>query len=344
VARALAPARRARAAPRPADARPAVPQASSLAPDDGSYAPPPSYPPTAPTAAPGDTSVSEKAAAVFRSAWARLEARLGDRLAAPREIVYLMGAPGEGGGWGETGERGEEVPAAPPDPPAPPGSGKSANRQWILDTRGLTRCITMSGLLASNPAIVRLMAAGDLVPDALVCDALLAAVCDPDADPAGLLVDGFPRTGLQTELLKALHDKLAALHAASADTASEWRFPRPSFKVVVLYVDQDISIARQLSRARTAATHNARVLDAGVGELHAVRPTDVDAKLCARRYSIYRQHFNTICRLKSETRDERGRGGPARAPPQPARPRPRPATRPHRPPARQLPRGHRAAL
>ena len=180
-----------------------------------------------------------------------------------------------------------------------PGSGKSANRQWILESRGLTRCATMSSLLESNPAIVQLMAAGELVPDSLVCDALLASVCDPDADPAGLLVDGFPRTALQVDLLKLLHDRAAALHVAHADTADEWRFPRPSFKVVVLYVDQDISIARQLSRARQAATHNARVLDAGVGELHDVRATDADARLAARRYAIYKAHFGTIVKLKN---------------------------------------------
>lgn len=216
--------------------------------------------------------MSEKAAAVFKAAWSRLEKRLGDRLACPREIVFLMGAP---------------------------GSGKSANRGWILETRGLTRCVTMSTLLESNPAIVSLMAAGELVPDSLVADALLASVCDPDADPAGLLVDGFPRTALQVDLLKLLHDWLATLHVAHADTADEWRFPRPSFKVVVLYVDQDISIARQMSRARIAATHNARVLDAGVGELHDVRATDADAKLATRRYSIFRSNFGTVVKLKN---------------------------------------------
>lgn len=166
--------------------------------EDDAYTPP--CPPTAPSAAPGDTSVSEKAAAVFQAAWTRLEKRLGDRLACPREIVFLMGAP---------------------------GSGKSANRGWILETRGLTRCVTMSALLESNPAIVELMAAGELVPDSLVADALLASVCDPDADPAGLLVDGFPRTALQVDLLKLLHDKCAALHVKFADTSDEWRFPRP---------------------------------------------------------------------------------------------------------------------
>ena len=110
------------------------------------------------------------------------------------------------------------------------------------------------------------MAAGELVPDEMVADALLETVFDPDADPAGVLVDGFPRTALQVDLLKLLHDKVEELHefhAAAADakakkaaaarrragegggasiydaedspfSSSEERWPRHSFKVVVL--------------------------------------------------------------------------------------------------------------
>lgn len=64
-----------------------------------------------------------------------------------------------------------------------------------------------------------------------VIDALLETIFDPDADSAGLVIDGFPRTALQVELLKLLYDKLMSLHVQYADTADEWRFPRPSFKV-----------------------------------------------------------------------------------------------------------------
>ena len=64
-----------------------------------------------------------------------------------------------------------------------------------------------------------------------VGDALLDTIFDPDADSAGLVIDGFPRTALQVELLKLLYDKMMALHVEYADTPDEWRFPRPSFKV-----------------------------------------------------------------------------------------------------------------
>lgn len=240
-------------------------------------------------AAEEDPKVSERAKAVFSAAWARLEARHGDRLRAPREQIYLMGAP---------------------------GSGKGTNTVFILESRGLTRAVTMSSLLQSDPRIAAAMAAGELVPDEMVADALLETVFDPDADPAGVLVDGFPRTALQVDLLKLLHDKVEELHELHAAAAAakakagdpsslkydpdsaEARWPRPSFKVVVLYVDQAESVRRQLARARLAATHNARVLDAGAGQLVDVRATDVDEALCKRRYAVFKQHYSTVLRLR----------------------------------------------
>ena len=58
------------------------------------------------------------------------------------------------------------------------------------------------------------------------------------------------------DLLKLLHDRMLALHLKHADTAEEWRFPRPSFKVVVLYVEQEESVRRQMSRAAATSVHN----------------------------------------------------------------------------------------
>ena len=59
----------------------------------------------------------------------------------PKEIVWLNGAP---------------------------GSGKGANTPFILESRGLTRAVTMSSLLERHPGIRELMEAGELVPDTMV--------------------------------------------------------------------------------------------------------------------------------------------------------------------------------
>jgi hypothetical protein len=54
-------------------------------------------------------------------------------------------------------------------------------------------------------------------------------------------------------------------------------------KVVVLYIDEETSIRRQLTRARVASAHNRRVLDAGAGTFHEERATDLDVEKCRKR-------------------------------------------------------------
>ena len=58
--------------------------------------------------------------------------------------------------------------------------------------------------------------------------------------------------------------------------------------MVVLYVEQEESVRRQLNRAQLAAKHNTRVLDAGAGDLWELRPTDVDDAKCRRRYDVFK--------------------------------------------------------
>lgn len=72
---------------------------------------------------------------------------------------------------------------------------------------------------------------------------------------------------MQVDFLKLLHDKVQELHVSFAHTQHRNQFPRPLFKVVMLYVDEENSILRQLERAKLASVHNKRVLDAGAGQL-----------------------------------------------------------------------------
>jgi hypothetical protein len=69
-------------------------------------------------------------------------------------------------------------------------------------------------------------------------------------------------------------------------------------QVVMLYVDEDTSINRQLQRAVAAQAHNKRVVDAGLGEqqLHEERSTDVLPEKARKRYTIFRQHYSAILR------------------------------------------------
>lgn len=62
-------------------------------------------------------------------------------------------------------------------------------------------------------------------------------------------------------------------------------------QVVVLYVDEETSIKRQLQRARVASLHNRRVLDAGAGHFFEERSTDTDIDKCRKRYAIFKTHY-----------------------------------------------------
>mmetsp|Transcript_14214 Transcript_14214/g.33636 ORF Transcript_14214/g.33636 Transcript_14214/m.33636 type:complete len:336 (-) Transcript_14214:176-1183(-) len=179
----------------------------------------------------------------------------------PREIVWLNGAP---------------------------GSGKGANTDFILEIRGLKRAVTVSQLLDDHPESKWLKEEGKLVPDEVVVEALLKAVLNPDSnDGVGILVDGFPRTALQVDAVQELYKKLLCLHDEHRGTPSEDMFPRPSFKVVTLYVDEQTSIERQVFRAKKALAQKRRMSDAG--ELRAVRSaraTDLDIASAVQRYEV----------------------------------------------------------
>ncbi len=217
--------------------------------------------------------ISMQAHVNFEASWKKMEQRLGDTYVCPREIVWLNGAP---------------------------GSGKGTNIPFILKTRGMSRAVGMSQLLDSSPEIREMIDRAELVPDVLVLDALLDAVLNPDLnDGAGLVIDGFPRTATQVDFVKLLYDKLIQLYHKNADGPDEWRFPRPSFKVVILYVDEEESVRRQSQRAKLASLHNQRALDAGTGDVWNVRTTDISEALCRRRYQVFKAHYSTILRLKS---------------------------------------------
>ncbi|KAK2079296.1 hypothetical protein QBZ16_002987 [Prototheca wickerhamii] len=216
--------------------------------------------------------VSLKAQLLFESAWRRMEDRLRDSYVCPGEVVWLNGAP---------------------------GSGKGTNMPFIMKSRGLSRSVGMSQLLDGTPEIKEFIERGELVPDAMVLDALLDALLNPASnDGAGLVIDGFPRTALQVDFVKLLHDRLQSLSSAHADAEDAWRFPRPSFKVVILYVDEEESLRRQMNRAKQAHLHNKRVQDAGAGDVWDVRTTDINEQLCRRRYKVFKMHYQTILRLK----------------------------------------------
>jgi adenylate kinase len=166
----------------------------------------------------------------------------------PKEIIWLMGAP---------------------------GSGKGTHTPAILKSRGITNPpISMSSLL-STPECKEQINKGLMISDGKVVENLLHALldCEPEV---GVLVDGFPRSEAQVECLKLFHERMHELRREFKHTPLKDFFPRPTFRICVLYVDEEISVSRQLKRGQLIKEHNAQVLRSGKGEIQEERVTDFD--------------------------------------------------------------------
>ena len=229
------------------------------------------------------------ASALFDASWRRLVAKVreeGRQLRAPREVVWLNGAP---------------------------GSGKGANTPFIIRSRPVKmKAVSMSQVVSSLPSAKDAINTGALVPDAPILDSLLESLMTPppqsrEGEPYGVLVDGFPRTPLQVDCVKLLHDKLmdvSARHALLPASAGGYRFPRPRFRCVILYVDEQTSVDRQLHRGRQAAVKSQRAIDAIDGQAEQLpdymrpRSTDTSEVAARRRYATFKEHYATLLRLK----------------------------------------------
>jgi adenylate kinase len=199
---------------------------------------------------------------IFGSAWQGLENEFGrENLRFAKEIILLGGAP---------------------------GAGKGTNTAFITKARGLT-CppIVMSALLDS-PEAKRLKDAGNMVGDREVVSLLLRELMKPIYRD-GVILDGFPRTQVQVECLKLLVNKMHALRREFFNSPLSIHFRQPTIHIMVLFVDEKESIARQLKRGRETRIHNEEVQRTGVGDLWEDRPTDHDEALAQRRYRVFKE-------------------------------------------------------
>lgn len=199
---------------------------------------------------------------IFDAAWRQLETELGrENMRFPKEILLLGGAP---------------------------GAGKGTNTAFISKVRGLTcRPIVMSALLDS-PEARALKNAGNMVGDREVVGLLLRELLRAEYQD-GVILDGFPRTNVQVECLKLLVDQMHALRREFYNTPLRIYFRQPTIHIMVLFVDEKESVARQLKRGRETRA----MLEAGTrlanGELPEDRPTDHDEALARRRYRVFKE-------------------------------------------------------
>ncbi len=199
---------------------------------------------------------------IFSSVWQDLEADFGrENLRFPKEIILLGGAP---------------------------GAGKGTNTAFIAKSRGLTCGPIVISALLDSPEARALKNAGNMVGDREVIGLLLRQLIRPEYHD-GVILDGFPRTHVQVECLKMLVDKMHSLRREFYGTPLSIHFRQPTIHIMVLFVDEKESIARQLKRGRETKVHNDEVRRTGVGELLEDRPTDHDQTLAQRRYRVFKE-------------------------------------------------------
>jgi adenylate kinase len=199
---------------------------------------------------------------IFQSVWQDLMSEVGrENLRFPKEIILLGGAP---------------------------GAGKGTNTAFIAKARGLTCDPIVISALLDSPQATALKNAGHLVGDREVVSLLLRELLRPEYQN-GVIIDGFPRTIVQVECLKMLVDQMHALRRRFFNTSLSIHFRHPTVHIMLLFVEEKESIARQLKRGRETLAHNEEVLRTGVGELREDRPTDHDEALARRRYQAFKE-------------------------------------------------------
>lgn len=229
--------------------------------------------PTAKSASPQDLEIKD-AQVIFRTAWEDLVNEFGvEHLRFPKELILLGGAP---------------------------GSGKGTQTRYISDLRGLT-CdpIVVSSLLTS-PQAEKIKNHGGMVGDREVVDILFRELLKPEYRD-GVILDGFPRTTVQVECLKLLTHQMNELWRKHHTTPLAKQFRKPTIHVVILFVEEAVSVERQIQRGKDILRHNEEVLSSGIGELMEVRATDLEEETARRRYQVFKeQTWQALTSLKEK--------------------------------------------
>jgi len=209
---------------------------------------------------------------IFGAVWRELEGEFGrSKMRFPRELILLGGAP---------------------------GAGKGTNSDFIRMVRSIDAPPVVISKLLDTPEALAIKARGAMVGDREVVGILFRKLLEPDYEN-GALLDGFPRTKVQVECLKLLFDEMIALRREFSGSVDEIYFKQPLFHIMVLFVDEAESVARQLKRGRQVVAHNEEVIRSGVGEPLEERATDSSEALARNRYRVFKeQTYDALVSLK----------------------------------------------
>ena len=209
---------------------------------------------------------------IFNSVWEELEEDYGKlKLRFPKELILLGGAP---------------------------GAGKGTNTSYIRQVRDISEQPIVVSELLDSPESRAIKAQGGMVGDRDVVRIVFRKLLEPQYR-SGAVLDGFPRTKVQVECLKMLYDQMIALRREFADSTELINFRQPVFHIMVLFVEEAESVARQLKRGRQTIAHNEEVARSGVGERWEERPTDFNEQLARNRYRVFKeQTYDALVSLK----------------------------------------------
>ena len=164
--------------------------------------------------------------------------------------------------------------------------------------RGITAPPIVVSQLLETPEARAVKARGAMVGDREVVGILLRKLLEPEQQN-GALLDGFPRTKVQVECLKLLFDEMIALRREFSGTPEVIHFKQPIFHIMVLFIDEAESVARQLKRGRQVVAHNEEVARSGMGERWEERATDFSEGLARNRYRVFKERtYDALVSLK----------------------------------------------
>jgi adenylate kinase len=215
-------------------------------------------------------------ALIFENVVKKLEEKFGrERLHFPREIYFLLGAP---------------------------GAGKGTMNKYIMHERGITAKPIGTSELLETPEMRKLKDQGYLISDRQVIELVFTKLLSPEYEN-GVIVDGFPRTVVQAHCVSFLYDFMLQLRKDMKDTPYASKFLRPVFRITVLFVDEQVSIKRQIDRGRKIKEHNRIVRETGIGKTQEERATDSAEDNSKKRYKFFRDSIYESIKLLQQKFD-----------------------------------------
>lgn len=145
----------------------------------------------------------------------------------------------------------------------PPAAGKDTYSDLIREELGIGAPAIVISQLLTKAGFNPYQNKGALISDADVTPLLFKELSLPQYRE-GVVINGFPRTVPQAQIIQMLRD---ALLASKQDS---------KFQVVLLTIDEETSVARQLHRGQEALATQAQA-----------RATDLDPAVAHRRYNDY---------------------------------------------------------